>query len=109
MNYVTHTTHGFEIEEAEEEHLRHACALITEDCQDDKQRWRDAAAQIIATKTIRIATLEAQVARLTEPVSDEEMNLHSHKIYTEGGHDWLLAREDINALLAARKNAQEQP
>ena len=59
-----------------------------------------AALETSAAKGERIRELEAQVARLTEPVSDEEWAEFQQISRSEGG---VMQRFRINDLLAARK------
>ena len=65
--YLQHSDYPESIEAAEEELLLHACDLIRPDeVQDARQRWKNAAAEIIATKNYRYAALLASHKRLAE-------------------------------------------
>jgi len=49
---------------------------------------------------------KAENERLKAPVSDEEMQKYSVRVYNEAGqHGWLLQRSDVDTLIASRAQA----
>ncbi len=72
LKYLNHGDFPELIEAAEEELLLHAVDLIRPDeVQDDRQRWKDAAAEIIATKDQRITELERVADEIAEVLLEQ--------------------------------------
>lgn len=100
QKYVTHTSHAWEIEEADDELLLQAAALISPDSetQDTAQRWKNAAAQIIATKTLKIAALQADRDALLQALKNLVADCGGYEAYDRP----CLAYDKARAAIANR-------